>query len=178
MISTAGVVDRHPGERSSMRKPGKQFEDNFKNSIPEDAYYKKFNDASIGFDIENSTQRFAPKSPYDYILFRNGRMYSLELKSVQNGAISYAGVSPMIKEHQINELIKAARYGIISGFVVNFRDTGNTYFLPIANFEFIRLESSKKSFNENDIKGLSIEIPHRKLKVNYRYDLSVLVGGD
>lgn len=160
-----------------MRNTGKQFEDNFRDSIPAGTYYKKFQDASIGFDIENSTQRFAPKSPYDYILFREGRMYSLELKSVQNGCISYSGANPKIKEHQIKELIKAAQYGIVAGFVLNFRNTENTYFLPIANFEFLRQESNKKSLNENDIKGVSVKIPHRKLKVNYRYDLTVLVGG-
>jgi penicillin-binding protein-related factor A (putative recombinase) len=105
-------------------------------------------------------------------------MYSLELKSVQSGAISYAGANPKIKEHQINELIMAAKFGIVSGFVINFRGTENTYFLPIINFEFLRNESNKKSLNERDIKGISLNIPHRKLKVNYRYDLSVLLGGD
>lgn len=167
-----------PPRRKELMNKGKIFEENFKKSVPEDTYYLRLHDSSIGFDIENSTQRFALKSPYDAILYRNGRMYCLELKSVEKGAISFSGSNPKIKEHQINELIKAAQYGIISGFVCNFRDTGNTYFLPIANFEFFRQESSKKSFNERDIRGLSIEIPHRKLKVNYRYDLTVLVGGD
>lgn len=156
--------------------PGKQFEENFKKSIPEDTYYLRLHDSSIGFDIENSTQRFALKSPYDCVLYRKGKMYCLELKSVQKGAISYAGSNPKIKEHQINELIKAAQYGIESGFIINFRDTANTYFLPIAQFEFLRYDSDKKSFNEMDIRGLSVEIPHRKLKVNYRYDLSVILG--
>ena len=158
--------------------PGKQFEENFKKSVPEDTYYLRLPDSSIGFDIEHSTQRFALKSPYDAILYRRGRMYCLELKSVGKGAISYEGSSPKIKEHQIQELIKAAQYGIVSGLVCNFRNTENTYFLPIANFEFLRCKSKKKSFNENDIKGLSVLIPHRKLRVNYRYDLTVLVGGD
>lgn len=157
---------------------GKQFEENFKKSIPEDTYYLRLHDSSIGFDIENSTQRFALKSPYDSILYRKGRMYALELKSVKDGAISHAGSSPKIKEHQIKELIKASQYGIIAGFVLNFRNTENTYFLPIAHFEFLRQNSTKKSFNEKDIEGISVKIPHRKLKVNYRYDLTALVGGD
>jgi len=93
---------------------GKIFEENFKKSVPADTYYKKFQDASIGFDIENSTQRFAPKSPYDCFLYRKGKMYSLELKSIKDGAISYAGSSPKIKLHQIEELIKAAQYEIVS----------------------------------------------------------------
>jgi recombination protein U len=158
--------------------PGKQFEENFKKSVPEDTYYKRLHDSSIGFDIENSTQRFALKSPYDCFLYRKGQLYCLELKSVKDGAISYIGSSPKIKEHQIKELIQAAQYGCVAGFILNFRNTANTYFLPIANFEFFRSESKKKSFNEKDIEGISLKIPHRQLKVNFRYDLTVLVGGD
>lgn len=157
-----------------MQNIGKIFEDNFKKSIPDNTYYLRLHDSSIGFDIENSTQRFALKSPYDCILYNNGRMYCLELKTVKNGAISYTGANPKIKEHQVKELIKAASFGCVAGFIVNFRNTEHTYFLPIAQFEFLRMESAKKSFNENDIKGLSILIPSRKLKVNYRYDLTVI----
>jgi len=158
---------------------GKVFEENFKKSIPEDTYYLRLHDSSIGFDIENSTQRFALKSPYDCILYRNGKMYCLELKSIKDGGISYSGSSPKIKEHQVNELIKSNGYGCICGFMINFRNTENTYFLPIAQFEFLKETLSKKSINEKDITGVSILIPSRKLKVNYRYDLSeFLKAGD
>jgi recombination protein U len=164
--------------RKENMNQGKVFENNFKASIPTDTYYLRLHDSSVGFDIENSTQRFALQSPYDCILYRNGKMFALELKSVQNGAISFSGVSPKIKRHQIDELIKAAQFGIISGLVLNFRNTENTYFLPIAHFEFFRQNSTKKSFNEKDVEGISVKLPHRKLKVNYRYDITNLVGGD
>ena len=161
-----------------MKNEGKVFEENFKDSIPADTYYLRLHDSAVGFDVKNSTQRFSLKSPFDCILYRVGKMYCLELKSVLFGAVSYSGSNPKIKEHQIKELIKASQYGITAGFVLNFRDTENTYFLPIAQFEFLRQTSTKKSFSEKDIRGLSIEIPHRKLKVSYRYDLRILVGGE
>lgn len=154
---------------------GKIFENNFKKSIPEDVYYLRLHDSSIGFDIENSTQRFALKSPYDCILYTKGKMYCLELKSTKSKAISYAGSSPMIKENQIKELIRASGFGCHAGFILNFRDTNNTYYLPIAQFDFLRNTSSKKSMNEKDIKDISILIPSKKLKVNYRYNLSELI---
>lgn len=157
---------------------GKIFEENFKKSIPEDTYYLRLHDSSIGFDIENSTQRFALRSPYDCILFRKGRMFCLELKSCKGGRISYEGSSPMIKEHQIKELNKACQYGIDAGFILNFRDTGNTYFLPMAQFECLTQIDTKKSFNESDVRVFGLGLPHRKLKVNYRYDLTRMVGGD
>lgn len=156
--------------------PGKQFEENFKKSIPEDVYYQRLHDSSIGFDIENSTQRFALKSPYDCILYHNPYLYCLELKSTKSKAISYAGSNPMVKEHQIKELIKASGYGCRAGFILNFRDTGNTYYLPIAQFACIQKTNNKKSMNESDIIMYGICIPCKKLKVNYRYDLSEMLG--
>jgi penicillin-binding protein-related factor A (putative recombinase) len=153
---------------------GKRFELDFKNSIPSDTYYLRLHDSALGFDIQNSTQRFSLQSPFDCVLFREGRMYALELKSTCNRLISFSGHTPMIKQHQIDELIKAASFGITAGFVVNFRDTEHTYFLPIAQFEFIRQAIGKKSFNEKDIQGLVVEIPSKKLRVNFRYDLSAL----
>ena len=113
---------------------GKKFEQNFKKSVPKDVYYLRLNDSSIGFDIENSTQRFALKSPYDCILYSHGRMYCLELKSTNSRSISFNGSSPMIKKHQVESLIFANGFGCISGFILNFRISGNTYFLPIRQF--------------------------------------------
>jgi penicillin-binding protein-related factor A (putative recombinase) len=155
---------------------GKIFEQNFRKSIPDDVYYQKLHDSSIGFDIENSTQRFALKSPYDYILYYRGNMYCLELKSTKNKSISYAGSNPMIKEHQIKELIRAKEKGCIAGFIINFRDTGNTYYLCVEFLNILHKYNGKSSFNEKDIKQFSIGIPARKLKVNYRYDLNPMLG--
>lgn len=153
---------------------GKIFEKDIKASIPENTYYLKLPDASIGFDIENSTQRFAPKSPYDNILYRNGRMHALELKSTKSGRVSFRGKSPMIKQHQIDELIRAASFGIEAGFILNYRETLTCY-IPINAFCVFAEESEKKSINSKDAEDIGILIPQRKLKVHYRYDLTVFV---
>ena len=165
------------GERSNVNE-GKRFEDNFKKSIPENIYWHRLNDSSIGFDIENSSQRFALKTPYDYIIFCNGNLYCLELKSTKNRSISFAGSNPMIKEHQIKGLEKASKSGCMAGFVINFRDTENTYFMHIKYFNSLTQSLKKNSFNENDLETSfwCIKIPSRKLKVNYRYDLSTMLG--
>lgn len=154
---------------------GKKFEQDIKKSIPDDAYYKRMPDASIGFDIANSPQRFAPKSPFDCLVYKSPHLHIWELKSTNSGRVSFAGSSPMIKKHQIEELTKAAQYDIKSGFLINFRDTGGTYFVPISSFEAFRIMTEKKSVNEKDMDQIGIEIPHRKLKVNYRYDLNILL---
>lgn len=153
---------------------GKRFEQNFKASVPEGVYYMRLHDSANGFDIENSNQRFALKSPYDCILYRKPIMCCLELKSVKSGAISYTGSNPKIKEHQIKNLIGAAQYLCKAGFIFNFRDTGNTYFVAIDAFNVFCHENVKKSINEKDMGYIGVPIPYRKLKVNYRYDLEIL----
>lgn len=156
---------------------GKIFEENFKKSVPIDTYYLRLHDSSVGFDIENSTQRFALQSPYDCILYRACKMYCLELKSIKEKSISYDGASPKIKKHQIDELVKASKYGCEAGLILNFRGSGTTYYLSIEMFINLVSGMDKKSINEKEVASCSMIIPSRKLKVNYRYDLSVLVGG-
>lgn len=157
---------------------GKKFEDNFKKSIPEDVYYLRLHDSSIGFDIQNSTQRFALKSPFDCILFARGEMYCLELKTTSSTSISFAGSGPMIKEHQVKELQKAHSYGCSAGFIVNFRKTQDTYYLPIDVFVTFKEFYTKKSFNISDLENMPcIYIPSKKLKTNYRYDIEPMLGG-
>lgn len=153
---------------------GKKFEQNFKASVPKDVYHIRLSDSAIGFDIENSNQRFSLKSLYDCILYRKPTMCCLELKSVKSGAISYSGSSPKIKPHQVKNLTVAALYKCRSGFVFNFRNTGNTYFVFIDAFNLFVSKSSKKSINEKDVKLIGTIIPCKKLKVNYRYDLETL----
>lgn len=151
--------------------PGKQFEDDFKKSVPADTYYLRLHDSSIGFDIENSTQRFALKSPYDVVLCRNGQMYSIELKSNKESSMSFEGKSARIKMEQVNNLLKAEKAGAVAGLVLNFRKYTETYFVRSSVFcEFTRA-CGKKSINIDDARRIGILVPCRQLKVHYRYDL-------
>ena len=153
---------------------GKRFEQNFKKSVPKDAYYLRLQDSANGFDQTSETLRFAAKSPYDCILYKNNRMYALELKSTCSGRISFSGSGPMIKQHQIDELKRAQFFGIEAGFVFDFRNNA-TYYVQIDAFiEFI-LTLSKKSINVKEVEQIGVLIPRKKMRVNYKYDLSVLV---
>lgn len=154
---------------------GKRFEEAFKKSVPKDVYCERFPDAAVGFRINKKDKeiRFAPKSPYDFILYRWPELYCVELKTTDKTNFSFVGKSANIKEFQINKLIKVSQYAN-AGFFLNFRKTGNTYFLKINDFCKIRAAANKVSINEKDIEGYAIKIPHRLLKSNYRYDLSPL----
>lgn len=71
----------------------------------------------------------------------------------------------------------SAYEGVVSGFFLDFRKTDNTYFLSIQDFEKMIEQISKKSFNEQDMMKYSnpIIIEKKKLKVNYRYNITGLL---
>lgn len=153
---------------------GKKFEADFKASVPPEVYFLRLHDSAVGFDTVNSTQRFAPKSPYDAVLCRRGVMYALELKTTSGKSMSFDGSSPNIKERQVEELLKAEGGGAVAGLVLNFRAYGQTYFIQASRFRRFMYMAGKKSISVEDARRIGILIPCRKLKVNYRYDLSVL----
>lgn len=152
---------------------GKRFEDNFKKSIPDNVYWLRLTDSSPAGFGGNENMRFSIQSPFDFILYANGKMYALELKSTQGKSVSFVGKSAMIKEHQIEALRHARQYVIIAGFILNFRGSG-TYFLSIDDFDNFKEE--RNSIPLSYCKTVGIELPEKRLKVNSRYDLTNLLG--
>lgn len=63
---------------------------------------------------------------------------------------------------------------VISGFILDFRLSDKTYFCSIDDFIKMVNNIDKKSFNENDLLVWCspYEIKKKKLKINYRYDVS------
>lgn len=155
---------------------GKIFEQNWKNSVPENIFYYRPPDAAQSFGA-NQNLRFSAKSPCDCFMFNGDFLYTLELKSVAGKSISFKrGKSEkgVIHKHQIENLKKLSSYkNVISGFILDFRSSGRTYFCPIKDFLHMIENINKKSFNETDLTKWCrvIEIKKKKLKVNYRYDI-------
>lgn len=158
-----------------MKNTGKVFEKEFRDSIPEDVYYKKMQDSANGFNVEDSKLRFAAKSPYDFFLYRKPNMWCLELKSTAGTSMSFESKTPMIKKHQREELQKAHKYGCIAGFVMNFRKYPLTYFVPITLFEQFVENTEKKSINLKDIQNMldgengALLINQELMRTHYRY---------
>lgn len=161
-------------EQAQMNK-GKQFEQYFQKSVPKGVYCLRLTDSSPAGFGGNENMRFSIQSPYDFILF-NGQMFALELKSTKQKSISFAGSSPMIKPHQVKALTKAHDHGITAGFLFNFQNIA-TYFIPIDKFNSYVATTTRKSVPICDCNALGYEIPMKKLKVNFRYDLTRLLKG-
>ena len=167
-----------------VRNVGKQFEDNFKKSVPNYALSYRPPDSAQGFDVGASNKlRFSRHSPCDLMVFDGTRnlFLTLELKTFQ-GSCSFErdkNEKGIIHYYQIEKLKEFANYKrVISGFVLDFRYADHTYFLNINNWDNLISHIEKKSFNEQDLLEYAspILIEKEKLKVNYRYDVELLLS--
>lgn len=166
------------------RSVGKQFEDNFKKSAPNYTLSYRPPDSAQGFDVGSSNKlRFSRHSPCDLMVFDGTRnlFLTLELKTFQ-GSCSFErdkNEKGIVHYYQIEKLKEFANYKrVISGLVLDFRSTGNTYFLNINDWDNLISHIEKKSFNEQDLLEYAspILIEKEKLKVNYRYNVELLLS--
>ena len=159
------------------RAIGKQFEDNIKDSCPDWLLVYRPPDAAQAFNM-SSKLRFSRHSPADFFFYHgeSGFFYAVECKTFQ-GSCSFERTKEdtgIIHLYQIKSLSDFSKYiNVISGFLLDFRKSGNTYFLYINEFVNIINSINKKSFTEQDILLYCspILIGKKKLKVNYRYNI-------
>lgn len=159
--------------------PGKNFENNFSKSVPDDIYCLRIKDSASSFS-PNSKSRFTSNNPFDFLVFYDGILFPLELKSTKYKSfsiqISEEEKNKEIKYHQIQSLKEANKYeNIISGFILDFREN-KTYWIYIEDFLLFLKENNKKSINISDIEKYNgIEISKKKLRINYRYDIKKMI---
>lgn len=164
------------------KNEGKRFEEDFQKSFDDEIYYfQRIKDSGSSFS-GGTNSRFTLKNDYDCYCFLYPNQYCFELKSTKASSISIQSEddvikknnSKMIKRHQINGLTKCIRYnGMFAGFVLNFRNTNNTYFLDINEFNKFENESFKKSINENDVinyNGILIDFKLKRIRYTYNID--------
>ena len=107
-------------------------------------------------------------------MFDGDYLYLLELKSTKGKSLSLNN----IRKNQVDDLMAASEYAnIVAGFVVNFADVEETYFMEIklVNYWYYEQRQNEKSIPIKEFKEKCIEIQAKKLKVNYRYTFKDLV---
>jgi len=151
---------------------GKKFEKDFKNSIPDNVFFYRFRDGTGAWEKSDIT-RFQSSNVSDCMLFYQGKLFLLELKTVQGKSFSFANV----RQNQIEQLLKASIFeGITAGFIINFRDIEKTVFISAFHMYDTMCSICKKSFNISDLDNIKhIEIPSIKKRVHYKYDLERLI---
>jgi len=159
---------------------GKKFEADFEKSVPNDILLYRLHDPAQSFGRENSNLRFSLKNEFDFILYNpeSRNLYALELKTVEGNSISFErdkSQKGRIHFHQIEGLKKWDQYnGTICGFIIEFRKSTTTIFIPISDFEILINSTTKKSISLDDITTSNINyciIPQSKIRTRYRYDI-------
>ena len=164
-----------------MNKDGKLFEEQWKRSIPEDVYYLRLKDNPSSFGKDSSFVRFTLNNPFDCLVFYNGFLFPLELKSTSSKSISIQTKKEekgkMIKINQIEGLSKSNKYeNIFSGFLFDFRESEKTFWMGINDFLKLKEENNKKSINEKDIiKYNAIDVEKEKKKTRYVFSVKKLI---
>jgi len=158
---------------------GKQFEDDWKKSVPEYALIYRLPDSAQSFG-RSKTLRFSAKSPFDFLMWDSKKhlLYALEMKTVGGKSISFERTKDdngAIHYHQIKGLNGWSRFnGITCGFVIDFRQEEKTIFIEIKEFNKLISAIKKKSFNLEDLDNENIRyilIERIKMRTRYKYNI-------
>lgn len=157
---------------------GKKFEEDLKNSIPPDFFTERYKDDTAGFK--------GVANPADYRLYKYPLTFLIELKSHKGKSLPLVKIRP----NQIKGLYKASHYrGIYAGFIINFRDLEETYYISVDEvfskyYEFddkgdpvIKTSAGRKSIPVEWCREYGVRIEQTKKRVRYSYNLSKWLEG-
>ena len=147
---------------------GKRFEQDFKKSVPKSVYYYRFRDGTSAWGNQENT-RFQATNLCDCLLYNRGQLHLLELKSYKSTSLPFTA----IRKNQIEGLLSASQFGINAGFVIKLN--GETYYIDVESVDQFIKTSDRKSIPLKFLQDNGIFIPRVKLKVNYRYDIGVML---
>lgn len=139
---------------------GKTFEEEIKKSFPEDFYIERYKDDTAGF--------YGVSNPADYRLYRYPYTFLLELKTHKGKSIPIDKIRP----NQIQGMYKAVQHkGIYAGFLINFRDLEETYYITVQDMVAYINSTERKSVPVEWCREAGVKIEQVKKRVRYSYDL-------
>lgn len=158
---------------------GKSFENEIKDSIPKGVFYYRLKDPAQSFGQDSSKTRFSLTNPFDFFMYKNPYLYSIENKSKATSSLSFTLDKTIkgkdIKAQQLISLFENYNDGLVAGLFINFRDVNETYFLHIRDFMEFAKDTDKKSINRDDVKKYDgFLIPQKLKKVKYTYDIDAV----
>ena len=146
---------------------GKIFEVQVLSSVP--AYMYKLRIKDTVMRLKGDT------NPCDMIIFYNGKLFMLELKSTQNTSLPFSN----IHFHQFQDLEIASKVeGINAGFLIEMRNYGETYYLDINKaLEYVNT-SGRKSFSITYLRQNAIKVEQTLKRTRYGYNIEKLITQD
>jgi recombination protein U len=156
---------------------GKKFEQDWKNSMPIGVFYYRFRDGTANWkDGENPHVRFQQTNICDCLMYLKPILWLVDLKTTLGKSIPFHN----FKENQVRELNKAIMHeGIKAGFIINFRELEETYFVKANDVKNYIAKAERKSFPIDWCRENGIKVFQKKLRTRYRYAVEnlLLTGG-
>jgi recombination protein U len=158
------TVDEKP------RRPkndGKKFEEDFRRSTPPEVFVHRVKDAG-----SQGQHLFGVRNICDFIYYRQPWLYLLEMKSHKGRSIPFGKVT----DTQLEGLAEQEdRTGVRAGFLFNFRDLEETYFVPAHHTWVYVRGSGRKSFPVDWCRQVGKRVDQQKVRTRYRYDVDKLL---
>ena len=109
--------------------------------------------------------RFTIQNICDFIVYDTKHLYAIELKKTNSKSLPFNN----IKQNQIDGLVDASKYGVLSYLGIFLYDT--FYLVDINDFVKYKDSTDRKSLPKSFCEEYGIEIPKRKLQKYYRFEL-------
>ena len=145
---------------------GKKFEQDFRNSMPEDVFYYRLRDGTAAWSGGENT-RFQQTNICDCLLFHGHNLYMLELKSHKGKSIPFTA----FRQNQLEGLVDAENKGVKAGFVINMRNTEQTFYVPASALYEVIQTSDRKSIPLEFLTSQCKQIVGEKKRTRWRYDV-------
>lgn len=151
---------------------GKKFEEDFKNSVNTDEIFlQRLKDGTTG-TVNGQMVRFKNKNLCDFILFRDGLLVLVELKSFLGKSMPFTNIKDTVDEQQTflyNLRLEARKNNVKAYMILNFRELNETYAIDIHNFDEFYKITNKKSINIDEVRQIGKQLfQHKKIK-SFRY---------
>lgn len=143
---------------------GKDFENQFKKSIPSSFYFYRLKDDMSGFKAINN--------PCDYFIYNFPHLHLLELKTHKGKSIPFSALT----QGQIMGMCEAGKFnGIRAGFIFNFRDLAETYYVDIDTFMEFYNTTDRKSVPVDFCREKGVVVEQQKIRVKYKFNIEKLL---
>jgi len=110
-------------------------------------------------------------NPCDFLLYKYPFLYLWELKSHQGKNIPFT----VIREQQLRKLTEIEQIGVSAGFILNFRDLSESYWVEAKKVKGIWEKSERKSISVEWCRTEGIRIEQSLKRVRFYYDIPRLL---
>lgn len=145
------------------KNEGKKFEEDWKNSVPDNVFIERINDTFYSGVVNIA----------DFIMYAFPNLFLLELKSVKGRSIPFSRLNG--KQLKMLE-VASKKKGVRAGFLFNFREVEQTYYINVHDvIDYIRT-ADRKSFPLDWCKEKGLLVKQTKKISRYKYHVSELLG--